>query len=204
MRHPHLTSFIKQTFSVYARFSGEKRKTLERLHSGLHFSSERLVFPAPFTSLGSCIEDFVLCVIPETESHYITKVERRKIDQSFASWVSGNIIPLLGDIDKSDFNESGIKQKLSALIQRNLKSRISNLFKNYNLDYEQDWVSDFVKKRNTAAHGNYVFEKDDYLIWTRMASLLERILLKELDFKGEYIDWSEIPPAIKEINKRDS
>lgn len=196
----NLTSFLKNSFNIYAGFSKEKGETIRRLYSGLHFSSERLVFPEPFTSLGSCIEDFVADIIPETESHYITRADRRRIDSSFATWVTENIIPKLNDVDKADFDESGMKQKLSALIQRNMRSRISKLLEYYKLDYEQAWVSNFVKKRNNAAHGNYIYEDDDYLNWSRMASLLERVLLKELDFKGTYIDWSQSPPVTKEFN----
>lgn len=150
--------------------------------------------------MGSCIEDFVQYAVTEKDTHYIDTTERRKIDPSFAIWVKENIVPLLNDIDKADFNDSGMKQKLSALIQRNLRSRINKLLETYNIEYDQSWVSEFVKKRNSAAHGSYTFEKDDYLIWSRMVSLLERVILKEFNYKGDFIDWSVSPPITKEFS----
>ncbi|GEM_PF-4258000 len=195
-----VTEFIKGTVNVYSGLSEHKRKALKRLRHQIHFSSERLVFPTPFSTLGSCIEDFVQYAIPETDSHYIARADRRKIDPCFAVWVKENIVVLLDEADKADFDKTGMKQKLSALLQRNLRSRISKLLDSYNISYERDWVSDFVKKRNAAAHGTYTYEKNDYLIWSRMASLLERVLLKELNFKGEFIDWAESPPISKEFN----
>lgn len=196
----HLTSYLSQSFVIYATLNEEKRKAIRRFNGGLHFSSERLVFPAPFTTLGSCIEDFVQYAVTEKDTHYIDTTERRKIDPSFAIWVKENIVPLLNDIDKADFNDSGMKQKLSALIQRNLRSRINKLLETYNIEYDQSWVSEFVKKRNSAAHGSYTFEKDDYLIWSRMVSLLERVILKEFNYKGDFIDWSVSPPITKEFS----
>ncbi|KRF22526.1 hypothetical protein [Paenibacillus sp. Soil787] len=193
-----LTSYISKAFTEYKSFSEEKQKAIRTFINGLHFSSERLVFPAPFTSLGSSIEDYIERSIPETESRYISKPVRKKmIDPSFELWVREHILPLLNEVDREDFSESNLKQKTNALLQRNLKSRIINLLHHHDIIFDQNWVTDFVKKRNDAAHGAYIHEKDDFLKWTRMAALLEKIILKQLNYTGEYIDWSESPPQQK-------
>ncbi|MGH0601592.1 hypothetical protein [Bacillus mycoides] len=122
------------------------------------------------------------------------------IDSLKVATVSTHIIPKLSESDKVDFNTSGMKQKLSALIQRNLRSRINRLLEHNEIIYEKNWVSEFVKKRNSAAHGSYTFEEVDFLIWARMTALLERVLLKEIGYKGEFIDWSESPPIQRKIS----
>lgn len=194
-----LTSFIKQTFGTYLEFNELKRENFVKLLSGLHIASKRLTFPSPFISLGSSIEDYVNYVLPELESHYISKSQRKNINASFDKWVLDNIIPLLEDQDRIDFMPDNLKQKLSALVQRNLRSRINNLLNHFGINYDQNWVGDFVKKRNQAAHGTYVFHINDYIIWTQMASLIEVLMLTELNYNGQYLDWSTSPPKNKTL-----
>ncbi|NGY93855.1 hypothetical protein F3K44_31290 [Bacillus megaterium] len=58
-------------------------------------------------------------------------------------------------------------------------------------------MGDFVNKRNAAAHGTYKYTAGDYQIFSGMASLLERILLMEIQYKGPFLDWSKNPQNIK-------
>jgi len=190
-----LSNYIATCFPSYSSLTNQQRKILNKLVDGLHFSAGRLNFPAPFTSLGSSIEDFASGVLADTDSHYVGKQERRQLLLTFSDWVEQQVIPLLNNQDDiSDFDESGKKQKLSGMMQRNLRSRITNLLNHFSIQFEIDWVGSFVKKRNSAAHGTYQYSDGDYDIWSRMAALLEKCILKQVNYTGEYLDWSSSPP----------
>lgn len=192
-----LIKYIKLVFEKYSRFSDDKKRALIALKNGLQFSSKRLVFPAPIVLLSTSLEEYIEKILAEKDVYYIDKGKKKRLSPCFADWVSANILPEISEEDKGDFNKEGLSQKFSALLQKTLKTRINNLFIYYNLSYDKKWVSEFVKKRNDAVHGNYVHEEDDYFVWSRIASLLERIIIKELGYKGEFYDWSEAPPVLK-------
>lgn len=189
-----LSEFISTSFPHYISLLDDQQLYLNRLIDGIHFSAERLNFPAPFMTLGSAIEDFALQILGDLDTHYVDKATRKQLYSSFEVWIDSYILPLLDEDDKEDFNESGKKQKMSSIVQRNLRSRITNLLNHFNIKFSLDWIRNFVFKRNAAAHGTYKYSNEDYKDWTRVASLLELIVLKYLDFKGEYADWSESSP----------
>lgn len=193
-----LSNYILTSFSGYSTLTEQQRRTLNKLIDGIHFSADRLNFPAPFNSLGSSIEDFAYGILADLDSHYVGKQERRQLLLTFNDWVEQQVIPQLNNQeDISDFDEGGKKQKLSGIMQRNLRSRITNLLNHFGIQFETDLVRSFVQKRNAAAHGTYQFADGDYDIWSRMASLLEKCILKEVNYKGEYLDWSSSPPEWK-------
>ncbi|MCU5656497.1 hypothetical protein OCF56_21705 [Bacillus mycoides] len=199
-----LSQFIQQCFPNYITFDDETRTSLKKLVSGIHLASSRLVFPAPYAILGSIIEEFAHNELEEMSTHYVIRSERRENFQKFKQFIEENVIELLSDDDKEDFNTSGMKQKWSGLLQRNLRSRITSLLLSFHIEFDTDKIRDFVKKRNEAAHGTYVFEKErDYYIWSQMTNLLEQVLLKKLKYQGEYIDYSTNPAELKVISLND-
>ncbi|HBU68807.1 MAG TPA: hypothetical protein DEE98_00310 [Elusimicrobia bacterium] len=103
-------------------------------------------------------------------------------------------MPALSLRDSKEFSGTSCKQKLAGLLQRTLRSRITSLLNNHSINFDPVWIGEFVKKRNHAAHGNYSYESKDYMILARMISLLDIVIMKELGYKGEYIDWSKSPP----------
>ncbi|WP_431027811.1 hypothetical protein [Lysinibacillus sp. LZ02] len=193
----YLSRFIQMCYPVYNGLGQETRHSLKKLVEGIHLSASRLIFPAPFIILGSSIEDFANNELGDTSTHYIKRAERRRIYPYFKGFIDENIVVSLSEEDIGDFDETGIKQKLSGLVQRNLRSRITNLLQTFEVEFDNDWVRQFVIKRNQAAHGDYVFTPSDYLIWTRMATLLEQIILIKLQYSDEYLDWSTSPPEWK-------
>ncbi|MFL0363140.1 hypothetical protein ACH0BF_08955 [Pseudobacillus sp. 179-B 2D1 NHS] len=193
------TQFITSTFPSYIQLSKDYHLSLIKLIDGLHFSSERLTFPMPIVTLSSSIEEFANEVLNERVTHYTDKSTRKNLYPLFNKWIDQNVIPLLSEIDKQDFGEGSSKQKLSALLQRNLRSRITFLFDQYNIQYDDTVVRNFVKKRNNAAHGTYKFENADFLLWSTMVSYLEQLILKTINYNGHYLDWSTSPPEDKRI-----
>lgn len=193
--HPYvLSQFIKNSFHLYSSFSDEKRLSLRKLIEGIRFSDKRLIFPAPFVNLGSTIEEYAGQALQDNVSHYVSKSIRRNLAPTFQKWLEANVFLHLNQEDQGDFDESGLKQKLSQILTRNLRSRITNLLESYGIEYENEWIGSFVKKRNSGSHGTYLFSSEDFLIWSRMATYLEQIIFEELKYKGEYLDWTTSPP----------
>lgn len=193
-RYPYcMSSFLCQTFPTYVSFPNEKISTIKKLIDGIQVASTQLSFPVPFTSMGYVIENFANEVLEDNKTSYLPRAQRRILYLSFLSWVNSNIIPHLETTDVNDFGEVELKQKFSAFLQRNLKTRIVNLFDNFGEAVDEELIRDFVRKRNSAAHGEYVFEPGDYELWSKMTALCEKTLLKMLNYSGEYQDFSTNP-----------
>lgn len=106
----------------------------------------------------------------------------------FEKFVQTTIYPLLNVKDIDNFNDSALKQKLSQLVQRNLQKRITSLLEYYSIPFKIDDVRNFVKRRNDATHGSYSYRAGDHEIFTKIASKLEIIILKRLNYYGSYVD----------------
>jgi hypothetical protein len=196
--HPfYLSKFLGESFKIYSELTKDKRVNLMKLVEGIHFSALKLTFPAPFVILGSVIEEFAGAELEEKSTYFINKGSRKELFPKFKSFIEEYILDLLEESDKSYFEETELKQKLSGLLQRNLRTRISNLLDSFQFEYDKEWVRLFVKKRNDAAHGNYTFTVEDYYTWSKMGALLEKAVLTKLQYKGEYFDWSTSPPSWK-------
>ncbi|NQW98348.1 hypothetical protein HPY21_15525 [Bacillus stratosphericus] len=190
----YLSQFIQICFPSYINLTREHRDTFKKFIEGIQLSASRLIFPIPYIVLGSAIEEFVSAELEETSSHYVGRADRRRIYPAFKAFLEENVFPLIEQGDIGDFDESGMKQKWSGLLTRNLRSRITNLLDAFEVTYDPESVRSFVKKRNDAAHGNYVYTSADYLIWSQMVALLEQVIFKKLQYQGPYYDWSVSPP----------
>ncbi|MCM3572489.1 hypothetical protein M3172_04760 [Mesobacillus subterraneus] len=190
----YLSQFIQVCLPSYSQLPETSRDALKKLMEGIQLSASKLIFPIPFIVLGSAVEEFAGFELAENQSHYIERAERRRISPSFRLFLEENVFPLIDENDIGDFDEGGIKQKLSGLLARNLRSRITNLLEQFEVTYNAEWIRDFVRKRNEAAHGNYDFSSADYYIWSRTAGLLEQVIFKKLQYQGPYYDWSTSPP----------
>lgn len=199
--HPeYLSSYIKSTFPSYSSLGEEERFSYMKLIEGIHFSALRLNFPAPFVILGSVIEDFTNSVLAENATSFINKADRRALFPDFQRFIEKNVLNLIEENDKTFFEEKELKQKLSGLMQKNLRARILTLLTTFQVEHDLEWVRNFVRKRNDAAHGNYKFAaEEDYLIWSKMVSLLEKLVLSKLNYNGEYLDWSVSPPQRRNL-----
>lgn len=192
-----LSNLIKVCFPVYASLKIVERKNIDVLIEGILFSAKRLHFPIPFIILSTVIEKYAEDTLSDKNIHYINKTKRKALLPSFKKWIDENVVPLLEDTDLSDFGCEEIKQKLSAVVQRNLQTRIIKVFEYLDVDYELEDIKKFVRKRNAAAHGGYVYDIEDYLIWTKIMAYLEIGILKKINYSGEYADWSISPPVLK-------
>lgn len=190
----YLSQFIQICFPSYINLTREHRDTFKKFIEGIQLSASRLIFPIPYIVLGSAIEEFVSAELEETSSHYVGRADRRRIYPAFKAFLKENVFPLIEQGDIGDFDESGMKQKWSGLLTRNLRSRITNLLDAFEVTYDPESVRSFVKKRNDSAHGNYVYTSADYLIWSQMVALFEQVIFKKLQYKGPYYDWSVSPP----------
>jgi len=170
-----------------------------KLIGGIHLSTLHLVFPAPFVTLGSIIEEFSNLELEEKITHFVGKADRRALLPKFKAFIEEDVMGLLDESDKIYFEESELKQKLSGLLGRTLRSRIISLLDSFEIEYEEDLVGQFVKKRNAAAHGTYEYTAGDYQIFSTMAALLERIALMKIQYKGQFLDWSTSPPEHKNM-----
>ena len=79
------------------------------------------------------------------------------------------------------------------IAKKTLRTRICALFEHFEIPYKNDEVRVFVRKRNDAVHGTYRYEARDYMIWTRIASNLDLIVLKQLRYEGPFYDHSTSP-----------
>lgn len=200
VEHPfYLSKFIKDSFPMYSNLNEEERINFMKLVEGIHFSLFRLTFPAPFVILGSVIEEFSNSELEEKLTHFVNKANRRALFPKFKSFIDENVIEIIDESDRSYFEDGELKQKLSALLQKNLRARILSLLASFQVEYELEWVRQFVKKRNEATHGTYKFAAEDYSIFSKMVALLERVVLTKLQYKGEYLDWSASPPEWKNM-----
>lgn len=195
-----LTTFVSTVFLTYMSLDDKERHTLMRVADGISYSSERMSFPMPLVQLSSTIEDFCSSILEDRKTFFINKTDQDSIFPSFNRWFDENIHSLLSSEDITELEES-LKQRYRALFQRNLQDRIKNLLDAFEINYDPRWVSDFVKKRNNATHGSYEFSSEDYYVWSRMAALIERVLLTKLNYSGEYIDWSVSPPTYKVLGE---
>lgn len=194
VRMPYeLSSFVKIAYESLLGFRQNEQSALRRLINGIHLSAERLVFPIPFAVLGAVIEDYSNYILSDVSTHYIDKKTRIELLPSFKEFIDTSIMPFLDNDDRNDFEGDDLKQKFSQLVQRNLRTRIYALFKHFEIPYKNDEVRVFVKKRNDAVHGTYRYEARDYMIWTRIASNLDLIVLKQLRYEGPFYDHSTSP-----------
>jgi hypothetical protein len=195
----YFSYFIRSGFPSYSELNKEERLSLMKLVEGIHFSVLRLTFPAPFVILGSVIEEFSYSELEENLTYFINKSSRRELFPKFKAFVDENIIEMIDESEKSFFEEGELKQKLSGLLQKNLRARIVSLLDFFQVEYDMEWVRQFVKKRNESAHGTYQFAVEDYLVFTRMVALLEKVILTKIQYKGEFLDWSIIPPEWRQM-----
>ncbi|WP_419879430.1 HEPN domain-containing protein [Brevibacillus centrosporus] len=196
----YLSAYINECFQSFVNLSDGEKKTLMKLSHGIQFSSSRLVFPYPIVVLGSALEEYIDDVLPDLDKLYISKKDKRNLQSSLQEWVEKNLHPLLREDEKQDFVGSILSQKFTGFVQRNLKSRTTRLLEFYQVNFVQEQVNAFVKKRNDAAHGSYHYEGNiDYMLWSTIASYLEIILLKRIGYSGEYNDWTSSPPKYKPL-----
>ncbi|MGX5475924.1 hypothetical protein [Bacillus toyonensis] len=196
-----LANFIQICFPVYSNFDNETIISLSKLTEGIHLASANLTFPMPFIIIGSTIEEFVQSELGDIDVNYIKKADRRKTYSYFKSIMEEHINPLLSEEDREEFlNDQALHLQWRVLFQRNLRARITKLLQEYQLEFEDEHIKNFVKKRNTATHGGYEFSPSDYIIWSQMVTQLEKVLLKKLQYNGEYIDFSTNPPELKELS----
>ncbi|MFE4047132.1 hypothetical protein [Priestia sp. YIM B13490] len=194
-----LSGLIINCFPLYSKLDNEQRLNFMKLIEGIHLSTLQLVFPAPFVNLGSIIEEFTNLELEEKITHFVGKTDRRALLPKFKAFIEEDVMGLLDESDKIYFEEGELKQKLSGLLGRTLRSRIISLMDSFELEYEEDLVGQFVKKRNAAAHGTYKYTTGDYQIFSTMAALLERIALMKIQYKGQFLDWSTSPPEHKNM-----
>ncbi|WP_214722287.1 hypothetical protein [Exiguobacterium sp. s192] len=191
-----LSRFVQSCFPTYVSLTTESRSSLKKISAGIQLSASNLIFPIPYIVLGSVIEEFVSEELEETVSGYLGRAQRRGIYSEFKLFLEENVIPLIGLEDVNDFDDSGMKQKWNGLLTRNLRSRIINLLDTFEVEYDAEKVRSFVRNRNNAAHGNYEYGSNDYLVWSQMVALLEQVIMKKLDYRGSYYDWSVSPPNL--------
>lgn len=187
----NLNNYIKSCFNTYANMSVEEKKSLISFVDNIQLSSKEKEYPAPFTILGNAIEKYAKDTLNDKSNHYVNRATRKILLPLFKEFINKGIWPYLDKSDKCDFDEDNIKNKLSALVQRNLRTRITNLLENFKIPFDPIYVQDFVKKRNSSAHGEYIFKDNDFFIYSRIASLLEQSVLKRIGYNGEFIDWAE-------------
>ncbi|MDA1657935.1 hypothetical protein [Bacillus cereus group sp. TH150LC] len=194
----HLTHFIQTCFPAYSAFDAETKISLKKLTEGIHLATANLKFPIPFIIIGSAIEEFVQNELDDVDVNYIQRADRRRIYRTFKALMQEHVNDLLSEEDRIELlNDQTLHQKWSALLQRNLRIRITKLLEEFQIEFNVDHVGLFVQKRNNAAHGSYEYSSSDYIIWSQMVALLEKVLLKKIQYEGEYIDFSTSPPRSK-------
>ncbi|NGY80542.1 hypothetical protein F6Y02_41550 (plasmid) [Bacillus megaterium] len=144
--HHSLSGLITNCFPIYSKLDDQKRLNFRKLIEGIHLSTLQTVFPAPFVTLGSIIEEFSNLELEEKVTHFIGKTDRRALLPKFKAFIEEDVIGLLDESDKVYFEENELKQKLSGLLGRTLRSRILSLMASFEVEYEENLVGDFVNK----------------------------------------------------------
>lgn len=193
-----LRFYLERSLPRFLSLTAHQRKTFHKLFDAMRISCSHLFFPLPFVILGLGIEDFVLNLLPERASSLITKSERKALRAPFKNWLEKYINPLLSAEEAKTFLDNS-NQKLSHVVGRTLRERIYNLLSSVSMKYDSSWVSEYVKRRNAAAHGNYSYKNPDYLRFSRMVSLIHRFILRQFNYRGKYIDWSVFPGKEKDF-----
>lgn len=204
VRFPNcLTNFIQTSFPFYSAFDSDTKLSIRKLTEGIHLAGATLTFPIPFTIIGSTIEEFAKNELDDIDVNYIQRSNRRRIYQDFKTFMQEHVHELLSEEDRTDLlNDSNLHQKWTAMLQRNLRIRITRLLEKFEIDFNTEHVNRFVQKRNNAAHGSYEYSSSDYIIWSQMVTLLEKVLLKKLRYEGEYWDFSTSPAESKNLTAR--
>ncbi|PFA22323.1 hypothetical protein CN384_25685 [Bacillus thuringiensis] len=199
----HLTNFIQTSFPFYSDFDSDTKLSIRKLAESIHLAGSTLTFPIPFIIIGSAIEEFVKNELDDIDVNYIQRLDRRRIYQDFKTFMQHHVHDLLSEEDQSDlFNDGTLHQKWTAMLQRNLRIRITRLLEKFEIDFNAEHINRFVQKRNNAAHGSYEYSSSDYIIWSQMVALLEKVLLKKLRYEGDYWDFSTSPAEFKNITTR--
>lgn len=204
VRFPNrLTNFIQTSFPFYSTFDSDTQLSIRKLTAGIHLAGSTLTFPIPFTIIGSTIEEFAKNELDDIDVNYIQRSDRRRIYKDFKTFMQVNVHDLLSEEDRTDLlNDGNLHQKWTAMLQRNLRIRITKLLDTFEIDFNTEHVNRFVQKRNDAAHGSYEYSSSDYIIWSQMVALLEKVLLKKLRYEGEYWDFSTSPAELKNLSVR--
>lgn len=192
--------FIKSHFDKFSNIVPSKRQAFMILIRGVQYSAKDLYFPAPIILLSSSIEAFIDKMLPDKPSSFLSKSEREKLQAPFKNWVESNLIKYIPEDDRKYFMNN-LKQKFSQLVQKSLRERIENLLNYYNIGYDKDVIAEFAKRRNAATHTDYSYKQGDYELWCKLAALIERLVLKEIGFRGKFIDWYAKSPEEREFTE---
>lgn len=202
MRFPeNLENLIESCFTTYSQMTDKNRRDLKILSQGIQMSSERLFFPLPFIILASAIESFASLTLPDSSNSLLSKAKRRSLNDSFKEWIRENLVSCLDNDEDKQWLIENSNQKLAFMVQKSLRERIIALFEKFDIEHRIDEIGEFVKCRNEGAHQDYSYTSGDYEKWCKVAALLERLILKELNYKGQFNDWYEIQPVEKEFSQ---
>lgn len=194
----HLTPLLQRALTFFLKCNSSEFEDLRMFIWSVQYASAHLAFPIPFLLLGAALEEFIAAEIGGSRGSVISRDQAREIMPEFEEWIAVNVLPYISpDVSQYEFRDA-IPNKFGALIQRSLANRIHALLQSACLPYDKDWVRDFVRKRDSAAHGTYEPGASlavDATIYLRMVSLAHRYLLVRMGYVGPIIDWAEYPQS---------
>lgn len=188
-------AMIKRGMEFFLECKPKAIEQVARLTSGLQIASSHLVFPMPFILLASALES---SIAGDEEgcpaAHIVDRHQRKSILPSFKEWLEREVIPLISNNDHIAYLRTNAAQKLNSVVAATLADRICAMLDSVRLPYDRNWVNEFVKKRNSAAHDDCRFSPNDMMTYFRMLSLVHRYVLIQMSYTGRMIDWSVSPP----------
>ncbi len=187
--------------SFYLGCDSEAAERFRRLVLGLQLYSSQLVFPAPFLFLGAKLEEFIEGELDFGRRHMLEKPQREEALKKFEVWMKSNVFHYMADTDDAQMLCDNLKREFNVMFQRDLSYRIRALLDSVILPYDEQWVNDFVSRRNRAAHGGHKPMFSNHVhTYLRIVSLIHRYLLMRIGYTGEMIDWAISPPKDARIS----
>jgi len=185
----HCFARLMECWPTIMQFSD---KQVVALRQAIHLylqSGPTYSFPVPLYCCSGAFEVLFSAFFGGRDNNYITdKSVARKVQKSFKTWAKNDFLPHV-DADLEEEIRRSLDIKFDQLNSRYLSGKITTMAKELNLSYDNKVVAKFVKIRNNATHGLDLSVQDTYepfLVVKDMEDLLVRIILRLLNYRGQY------------------
>lgn len=193
-----LQCFLENTYTSFEELYKEKPKVwtaISKLYSRANRSG--LTVETKIYSLVVIWEYLIgLLVDKQFFSDILSEKEEKDLKSKIRSFLKEEVQPLI-ESQSSDFGgefKDMLNGKINDLLRRSFKRQIRDILGQYNIEYNNSKLTDFINARNDVIHAKGEMELDALMDGFQIGLvLLEKLLRKLLNYDGPYLDKSQFP-----------
>lgn len=183
-------NFIDRAFHSYQSLTKKQQKALRNAIESYCEAVEIRIPPAPLKLTARSFEALIKAFLDEKDLMYsVPSLDlRAKLFDLLKEFID-----LLKQHDPNiatEFNER-LSGKIENLLRRPFKVTLAKILDKYLVvtgnPYDSSWVREFVNARDDAVHGREMSPKH-YEAWLKGNNLLEKLLMKILNYRGPYVE----------------